>query len=354
MPALGRKPWSRGDRLLHFVGAIHESLDVGLLGRMYMEAVHALVPATGYGFYTLNRTTGRPTRIALRGTVERFVRCYEERGYECDPLLHHVSTTHEPTHDGMLFTDREWQRQPLRNALMMRRLVHIAEAPLVTEGDAAGMLTFTRRADEPHFSDYDLTTLALISRHTSIALNNALRHEEAQGRTAAAEAALDLIDEAVVLSSNECVITFANRPARALLDRAFAGRSGDWLAHFGEADELIMRSVPLPSTQSTVATFLYRRDDRAVLGHLGASLSDRETEVLLLVAQGLQNRQIADRLFISTNTVKFHLKRMYRTLRVSSRSELLARAYQSGPNGSPNGFETGRSTDPEHRRRAVG
>lgn len=50
-------------------------------------------------------------------------------------------------------------------------------------------------------------------------------------------------------------------------------------------------------------------------------LSEREIEVLGLVAQGLTNTQIAQRLSVSDNTVKFHLQNIYQKLNVNNRTE---------------------------------
>lgn len=50
-------------------------------------------------------------------------------------------------------------------------------------------------------------------------------------------------------------------------------------------------------------------------------LSERETEVLGLVAQGLTNMQIAQRINVSENTVKFHLQNIYQKLNVNNRTE---------------------------------
>lgn len=52
----------------------------------------------------------------------------------------------------------------------------------------------------------------------------------------------------------------------------------------------------------------------------GETLSDREGQILCLVADGLTNREIAERLFLSRYTVESHIKRIYRKLAVSSRT----------------------------------
>jgi LuxR family maltose regulon positive regulatory protein len=55
-------------------------------------------------------------------------------------------------------------------------------------------------------------------------------------------------------------------------------------------------------------------------------LSERELEVLQLIAEGLTNREIADRLFLALNTVKGHSRNIYGKLGVHSRTQAIAKA----------------------------
>lgn len=61
-----------------------------------------------------------------------------------------------------------------------------------------------------------------------------------------------------------------------------------------------------------------------------ATLTGREREVIALVGQGLRNKQVADRLFISEGTVRNHLTTVFGKLEVSDRFELLIYAYKHG------------------------
>jgi len=61
-----------------------------------------------------------------------------------------------------------------------------------------------------------------------------------------------------------------------------------------------------------------------------ATLSDRELEVLRLVAQGETNRGVAARLFISEATVKTHLLHIYTKLDVNDRAAAVGAAYERG------------------------
>ncbi|HEY6758716.1 MAG TPA: helix-turn-helix transcriptional regulator [Baekduia sp.] len=61
-----------------------------------------------------------------------------------------------------------------------------------------------------------------------------------------------------------------------------------------------------------------------------AELRDREREVLELMIAGLRNREIAERMFISVRTVKFHVSNVLRKLDVDSRTAAIAAAHAAG------------------------
>ncbi len=60
------------------------------------------------------------------------------------------------------------------------------------------------------------------------------------------------------------------------------------------------------------------------------ALTDREMEVLQLMVKGYRNKEIAERLYITERTVKFHAGIIFQKLNVSSRSEAIAVAIQRG------------------------
>jgi two-component system, NarL family, response regulator LiaR len=59
-------------------------------------------------------------------------------------------------------------------------------------------------------------------------------------------------------------------------------------------------------------------------------LTERETEVLRLVAQGLANQEIAERLVVSERTVRTHVSHILRKLRLTNRTQAALYALRTG------------------------
>jgi LuxR family maltose regulon positive regulatory protein len=68
----------------------------------------------------------------------------------------------------------------------------------------------------------------------------------------------------------------------------------------------------------------------SAISHLIEPLSQRELEILRLVADGLTNQEIADRLVLSLPTVKWHTGNLYGKLGINSRTQAVAKARELG------------------------
>jgi DNA-binding NarL/FixJ family response regulator len=90
-------------------------------------------------------------------------------------------------------------------------------------------------------------------------------------------------------------------------------------------DALLAPSI----TRRLIAEFAARQDPAQPFAAL-AELTDREREILRLVAQGLSNAEIAGRLVISPLTAKTHVSNVLRKLDCRDRPALVAIAYESG------------------------
>ena len=66
------------------------------------------------------------------------------------------------------------------------------------------------------------------------------------------------------------------------------------------------------------------------MNYMGTNLTARELEVLKLIAQGLKNREIADKLCISEHTVKVHLRNIYSKIGVDTKVRVALYAIKEG------------------------
>jgi DNA-binding NarL/FixJ family response regulator len=83
-------------------------------------------------------------------------------------------------------------------------------------------------------------------------------------------------------------------------------------------------------TRRLIAEFAHRPEPTRVVGTSLDGVTGREREVLLLVARGLSNGEIADRLTLSLPTVKTHIGRLLAKLNARDRAQLVIAAYESG------------------------
>ena len=82
-------------------------------------------------------------------------------------------------------------------------------------------------------------------------------------------------------------------------------------------------------TKKLLAEFATHAKEPPPTGGLD-ELTEREREIVALVGEGLSNREIAERLFLSPATAKTHVSRAMGKLRVRDRAQLVVIAYESG------------------------
>jgi len=166
-----------------------------------------------------------------------------------------------------------------------------------------------------------------------ILLVQALAHE-AQGNRPQALAALK---RALSLAEPEDYIRIfvdEGEPMQLLiLDfRLWIGKQSHSQDHtlLGYVDKLLAAFVPPANKQSTTPALAAGASVKNPKSEMVEPLSERELEVLRLVAQGLSNREISERLFLAVNTVKGHNQKIFDKLQVQSRTEAVARARELG------------------------
>jgi LuxR family maltose regulon positive regulatory protein len=152
-----------------------------------------------------------------------------------------------------------------------------------------------------------------------------LAHHAADDRTAALRA----LAEALALAAPEGYVrVFLDEGAvvGALLRELAAGR---------RLEQLGVRAVPRAFLSGLIEAFdrhgaAARSPQRGAAPRMAAPLSTREHEVLTLMASGLPNRAIAEKLFITVDTVKRHVTHVFEKLGVANRTQAVARGRELG------------------------
>lgn len=102
-------------------------------------------------------------------------------------------------------------------------------------------------------------------------------------------------------------------------------------------------------TRRLIAEFARRPEPSRRLGRALDGVTEREREVLSLIARGLSNTEIAERLYLGVATVKTHVSHLLTKLNARDRAQLVIVAYESGlveaarpwRPGSPSGLGEG-------------
>ena len=88
--------------------------------------------------------------------------------------------------------------------------------------------------------------------------------------------------------------------------------------------------APMSSLIARQVITVFQQTQGKTFNEEDADLSSREKEVLTSLSDGNNYQEIADRLFISVDTVRHHIKNIYKKLHVHSQSEAVAKAIRKG------------------------
>jgi LuxR family maltose regulon positive regulatory protein len=124
-------------------------------------------------------------------------------------------------------------------------------------------------------------------------------------------------------------------PMRLLIEK----RAREGYQPIGYVNKLLAAFPQPVSPQSTIVSqqseirnqqHLHRAADAVQVSEMVEPLSERELEILRLIAEGLSNREIGERLFLALDTVKGHNRHLFDKLQAKSRTEAIARARELG------------------------
>lgn len=118
------------------------------------------------------------------------------------------------------------------------------------------------------------------------------------------------------------VLIFSRDMRPDLRAQAYSLGARSWVSMSVHAGDLV-RSIELAAAGEPIG------EHEDPMGTL-AGLSTREVEVLALITQGLSNKEIAEKLVVSVNTLKSHIRQAYRKIDVTTRSQAVSWAITHG------------------------
>ncbi len=273
---------------------------------------------------------------------DAFVARYEREARALDPVRARALATGKPASNLGMMSPEEWERSAaFACAYRVHRIAHVVWIPVAQAG--AMFLAASGHEFEPE----EIAVAEAIAEMLGDARAELERRTGLERERERALAALELTTTAVVASDPEEPDLRLNHAARRLLAEVRDAETvlHDLLARPVEETDYSRRAeVELASGETgvlhahatrlhdgTTAVLELQREQPGLSPGPLAALTARETEVARLVADGLGDREIAARLYLSRHTVSQHLKRVYRKLDVDSRVTLTRLLLGAGP-----------------------
>ena len=127
------------------------------------------------------------------------------------------------------------------------------------------------------------------------------------------------------LPKTDIIIITIFENSRTVFEALCAGATG-YLTKNANPKELLEAIDQVAAGGSPMSAHIARMVVQSFQKNHESPLTDRETQILTLMTQGKSYSNIADDLFISKETVRYHIKNIYSKLQVNSKAEAIAKA----------------------------
>jgi DNA-binding CsgD family transcriptional regulator len=291
-----------------------------------------------YGFYALEADDARIQHNVAVNVSDLFVARYIQHGMEIDPLRVRSLETGRAVYNRGLMSEEEWaESEVYRNAYSLHGMLHVLEVPISDGPQVFGALHCG--SSERDYAATDLRLAEAVADVFAISIKRIRSHDDREGALEQSLVALELAGTALVISDPRAVDLRLNPAARRLVAELVNGeeclppllapgheggrfsRRTEVELQTGETASLHAHSQPLSEGGSVTVLELQR--DHPLLDHSKlVSLTPRDSEVAMLIIEGLSDREIAEQLYLSRHTVHQYVKRIYRKLDVDSRVAL--------------------------------
>lgn len=364
MSDYGCIPQTRVRGVLDTVRGLQRAMNPREVQETYISTVSSAVSADGHGIYLLNPASMRPVDVAAN-VPDAFLQQYEDMGRSDDPVLQSAVATMQPIDSSRLPRGYCWHNSRALSILERSGFYHSLEAPVVIDGQVVATLNMTRRKDQRPFSRHDLAVMQILADQVGAALVRASRQAEISTQAILLADALDANSQPIVITTMDGKLIFHNRMAAksipgspsSYLERVqptlmsaieqlrvnnkrvvtaleisqdASGSGGLNPEDKTLSDQMLVKAVRLRTREDVVVAFLSMKNELSGgLPDSSVPLSPRERAITEYVSKGLTTKQIAELAFVSENTVKQHLKRIFSKLGVNSRAELVNIVWKS-------------------------
>jgi len=334
-----------GVALLRFAAALCSSTGLAELEHKLVTGFGQMIYAPMYTLYILDPVTGRPWRVAPVNVSETMLARYERlpQGRKTDPILARALESGGAAYNMALMSMEEYLESPVYTSIVsMHDLRHVVQVPILVGQTVAGTINLGTSDPDRGYTAGEVRLAEALGRLVGVAVEGIRAREDLEQELERARAALELAGSAVVVSDPGELELRLNEAAQRLLAQLQGGEEGvygliapppDSPAGFSRSADVELLgggrgrlrgySSRLPREGGALVTVLEldaeQPGERA--GPLIA-LTLREREVAALVVDGLTDREIAQRLYLSRYTVSQYVKRVYRKLGVDSRVAL--------------------------------
>lgn len=343
-------PKHNADQAFEVMNSLHDMIssischnDLEEIEQDYLLYIAPLIQSHAAALYYFKPHETQPIRIAANGVDEEFLSYYEIKGRSLDPLRSWITTKRTPYLSQLLLGLKGWQNHPVYSVVGTVSIDYAMQAPLVCGDEIIGTLNFGREVAEGKYTQLDLKAISILSQFLSLAIPHSLTRLSLSNRRKEFCQAMEHVQQGIVIVDSTHKVQYANREAKKVITRTLGphkparrlaelihnasqtnGKSG-----IVEENTLLTRFCPIPgSTDKQTVALLNEVSPPSDFAIFQQFLTYREIDVLKLVEQGLQNREIAEELCVSVNTVKRHLDNIYCKLKVNSRTELVAKVYR--------------------------
>jgi DNA-binding CsgD family transcriptional regulator len=324
-----------------------------------MNLTVRLIPADASGVVVFDLGTGAPEDSILHNLDPDLDRRYREHYYAKDPCTHRALAmglhVFRPTD---VLEQTEWERSEYYTDLMLAHgYAHFLVSNCTSGSELSILMALCRKVDGCPFSDRDVEILRLLEPHFTKALRQAKQFDEIRSLKDSFVASFNQIPLPMFAFNHAGGLKNTNCAAQNLC----AALTGDpkcipeQIADF--ASDTIIRCCHGTVTDNPVRDITAEINDQEyrltaysvcpsgtpgynlivvhrIMSHEDIlryrvmeaySLSPREADIFIMVAEGMTNHEIAEKVFLSEYTVKDHLKSVFRKLEVSSRSKAVAK-----------------------------